>query len=116
MSADPIGEMLPLTARAVIAALVASAAVPLLAAAAALFAWLGDIDRERAALKIFVVEHFHRLVRVRRAGELDEGEPARLAGEFIQHQVHRIDCAGLSEVVHQVAFHGLVRQVADEES
>ncbi len=74
----------------------------------------GDIDRQGPALKFFIMELFNRLVGFLGRGELNESEPARPAGHFIQHQVDGSDNTGLREIILQIIFHGLVGEIADE--
>src|SRR5580765_5344288 len=75
-----------------------------------------DVDGQRPALKFLAVEHFDGLVRFLRTREFDEGKAAGFTGEFIEHEVHRSDHTGLGEILLQVIFHRLVREITDEES
>ena len=74
----------------------------------------GNIHGDLAALKILVVEHFNRLLRLFRRGEFDERKAAGTAGHLVHHQVARCDCARLGEVILEVIFARLKGQVADE--
>src|SRR5437867_5067502 len=81
-----------------------------------LFARPRDVDRELTALKFLAVEHLDRFVGFFRRGEFDESEATGFAGEFVEHQVHRSDYACLREILLQVIFHRLVREITYEES
>src|SRR5207302_6840865 len=98
------------------AAETAAAATTATGTRGALFARSRDVDRELAALKFLAVEHFDRFVGFFRRGEFDESEATGFAGEFVEHQVHRSDDACLREILLQVIFHRLVREITYEES
>ena len=76
----------------------------------------GNIDGELASLEFFVVQHLHCLVRIGRRGELDEGKTPGFACEFVQHEVDRTNYTRLGEILLEVVFHRLVREVTNEES
>src|SRR5881394_136302 len=94
----------------------ASAAAAAAGTGRAFFTRPRDVDGQRPALKFLAVEHFDGLVRFLRTREFDEGKAARFTGEFIEHEVHRSDHTGLGEILLQVIFHRLVREITDEES
>ena len=75
-----------------------------------------DVDGKRPALKCFVMEHFNGLYGFGGRGILDKREAAGFTCKLIQHKIYRSDDAGLREMILQVAFHGLVREVTNEES
>ena len=74
-----------------------------------------DIDGERPALKVLVVEHIHGLVCIIGGRIFDKGEPARFAGELIQHQVDCADDSCLGKIFLQVILQRLVREITNEE-
>ena len=47
--------------------------------------------------------------------ELNKGEPAGSAGFFVEHEVDADDCTDVAELVFEVAFENLERQVTHEE-
>ena len=81
-----------------------------------IFTRAGDIDGQLAALEFFVVEHLHSFVRFVGGRELDESKPTGFACELVHHQVDGIHDTCLGEVLLEVVFHRLVREVTDEES
>jgi hypothetical protein len=82
----------------------------------ALFPRSGDVHRQRSAFKLFVVKLFHGLAGFFRRGEFNEREAAGLARHFVLHQVYRRHDARLGEILLEIILHGLVGQVAHEES
>src|SRR5258705_571863 len=62
------------------------------------------IDRQRAPLKIFLVKHGNRLIRVLLRAHLDERKTARPASRPVLHDVDCHDGACLCEVVLQIVL------------
>jgi hypothetical protein len=81
-----------------------------------LFAGTRDIDRELAALKLFVVEHLHRFAGFSRGRKLNKGKPARFAREFIHHQINGADDSGFGKKILEVLFRRLVGKITNEQS
>ncbi len=79
-----------------------------------LLAGPGDINRKRATLKIFAMEHFDGFVCFLGCGELNESKAARFTREFIEHEIHGGDNTRLREVLPQVVLHRLVSKITDE--
>lgn len=81
----------------------------------AFLARTGNIDRERAALKFFIVELFDGLVRLLVAPEFNECEATGFSSHLIEHKIDGGDDASLGEIILKIIFHGLVGQVTYEE-
>jgi hypothetical protein len=62
------------------------------------------------------MEQINGLLGIGGTGEFNEGKPAGLAREFVEHDVDAYHHAGLREVILQVLIHGLVREIAYEEA
>jgi len=80
------------------------------------FPWASDVDCELAALEFLAVEHCDRFVRFIGSGKLHECKAARLAGEFVQHQVAGGYNACLREIVAQFPFQRTIGEVPHEQS
>lgn len=61
------------------------------------------------------MKHFNGLGGLWRGGVLDKGKAPGFSGKFIQHQVDRREGARLGEILPQVIFPGLVREITHEE-
>ena len=85
------------------------------AAGRAFFARAGDVDGQGAATQFLAVQHFDGVLGFFGGTELDEGETAGTARELVEHQVDIDHHAGGAEVVLEVAFEGLERQIAHEQ-
>ncbi len=69
-----------------------------------LFSRSGDVHSDGAAIDVLAVEQFDRLLCFLRRAHLDEGEPARFAGELVLDQIGRSDFPRLCEEVIDLAF------------
>jgi hypothetical protein len=77
-------------------------------------AWAGDVHGQGPATELLAVEHFDGLMGFFGTAEFDKGEAAGTARELVEHQVDVDHHASGAEVVLEVAFEGLKRQVSYE--
>jgi hypothetical protein len=56
-----------------------------------------------------------RGLRVSVAAHGDKGEPTRFAGEFVLHQQHFRDRTGLCEIILEIGFRRIEREISDVE-
>jgi hypothetical protein len=82
-------------------------------ATGAFFTRAGDIDGQGATTEVFAIEEIHRALSFISGGEFYERESAGFARNAIQHQIHRGYHSGCGEVILNIPFHGLEREVAN---
>src|SRR5258705_10215292 len=85
------------------------------ATARALFAGLGEVDRERATVNRLAVHPLDGLLRLLGSAHSDETEPARAASLTVHHQVGFSDRAEGGERILQVVFGGVKGKVSYEQ-
>ena len=98
-----------------------TAVAPLAAASAArtrraFLAGAGNIDGQGAALKLLVVELLDGFLRLFGRGKFHKGKAARLARDFVHHEIHRSHRSGLGEVFLKVVFPRLIREISYKQS
>jgi hypothetical protein len=90
----------------------AAAASTTTTAEAALFTRTRFIDTKRATLDLLAIELGDGILRIGLGGHGHEGESAGLAREFILHEEHFRDSAGLRKHILQLELRRRERQVA----
>jgi hypothetical protein len=93
-----------------------TAAAPATAAGRTIFPRTGDVDRQGAALKFFIMKHLYRLVGIFRSSHLNEGKTPGFTGELVHHYIDGINDSRLGKMILQIIVHGLVGKVAYEET
>jgi hypothetical protein len=73
------------------------------------------IDRERTALKIFLVKHGNRLLSVSRRSHLNKRKAAGTACRSVLHDAHRNYSASLGKEVLQIIFGRGVSEVSHKQ-
>jgi hypothetical protein len=73
------------------------------------------VDRQCAALKVFLVEHGNGFFSVGWRGHFDERKAAGTAGRSILHDIYRKDAASLGKEVLKVVFGRGVSEVAHKQ-
>jgi len=97
-----------------LAAFAATTTCETIATGRTFFPRAGDVHQDLAALEFLIVELLDGFLRFLGGGVFHEGKTAGTAGHFIEHEVDRGYRARLGEVLLQVVFPRLKRQVADE--
>ena len=92
-----------------------AAAIAATATRRALFARTRFVDRQRTALKIFLVKHFDGFVGIFLRSHLNEGKAARTACHAILHDIDRHHGPGLGEMILQIVFGGAVSEVPNKQ-
>ena len=97
------------------ATLTTAAAVTATATATAWWAGLARtsfIDCKRPTFHGLAIKFGDRFLRIRFTTHGDEGETARLAGEFVLHEGDFVNCANLSEEILEVRFGGIEGKIS----
>lgn len=108
------------TATSLVAAAISPVAAPATttktatAAGRPLLARTGDVHGQGSAVQFLAVEQFNRLLGFFGTAELYKCEAAGTARELVEHQVDVDHHARGAEVVLEIAFEGLKRQVSYE--
>jgi hypothetical protein len=76
------------------------------------FARTRFVDSKRPAFNRFAVELGDRFLCIGLVRHGDEGEAARLAGEFVLHEGNFINCADLSEEILEFRFSGIEGKIS----
>ena len=109
----PIAERL--TTVTITTATATAAAIAATATRRALFARTRFVDRQRTALKIFLVKHFDGFVGIFLRSHLNKGKAARTACHAILHDVDRHHGPGLGKMILEIIFGGVVGEVPNKQ-